>query len=276
MPRSGADCNERAGAIGLFDTMGGTGGNGEASCARRKARPWLRLALAGLVLLALAAFYLCDLDRLVSLEGLSAYRHRLSLLVHAHPVGAGVLYFLVYVAAASLSLPALSVLTLAGGFLFGWKVAWPLVTVAATLGAGLLFLSARYLCGDAVRRHAGERLSQLADGFKRDAFHYLLVLRLAPVFPFSLVTIAPALFGMRFSSFLAATLIGILPGTLVYTLIGSGLGRVFREAALSGTVPTAADLLTPQVTLGLAGLALVALLPLAYRRYRRGSGAPDG
>lgn len=254
--------------------MGGMNENDGAACARRTRWAWLRWLLPALLLAVIIAFYASDLDRLFSLEGLAAYQQRLHALVREHPLTAGLAYFGAYLVAAGLSLPALSVLTLAGGFLFGWKIAWPLVAVAATLGAGVLFLAARHLCGDSVRRHAGERLAQLADGFKRDAFHYLLVLRLAPVFPFSLVTIAPALFGMRFSSFLAATFIGILPGTLVYTLIGSGLGRVFRHAAKTGTVPTVGDLLTTQVYIGLAGLALVAILPLLYRHWR-GSAAAD-
>jgi len=136
--------------------------------------------------------------------------------------------------------------------------------VGATAGAVLLFLIARTALGEPLRARAGPWLSKMADGFRADAFNYLLVLRLVPIFPFWLVNLVPALLGVPLSTFALATAIGIVPGSLVYASVGAGLGVVLER----GEEPDLGLLFEPAVLLPLLGLAALALLPVAWRRLR--------
>jgi uncharacterized membrane protein YdjX (TVP38/TMEM64 family) len=106
----------------------------------------------------------------------------------------------------------------------------------------------------------------MALGLQRDAFGYLLVLRLAPFVPFQLVNVAPALCNVGFKTFVAATLIGILPGAFTYAWLGHGLDSVFDAVSSTGRKPEMADLLTPEITMAFAALALVAALAAIVRR----------
>ena len=97
------------------------------------------------------------------------------------------------------------------------------------------------------------------------------VLRLVPLFPFWLVNVAPAFMGVRLSTFFLATLLGIVPGTFVYVSVGAGLGSIFDaggECSLTG-------IFTPQVAIALIGLAVLALVPLAYKKFKARRGAAD-
>ncbi len=192
-------------------------------------------------------------------QAVSEARQGLSARVAAAPVLAAVLYGLVYVVAVAFSLPVGTVLTLLGGFLFGWKVATPLIAVTATIGAALVFLAARSAFGGALRQRVSGRAARLADGFENDAFFYLLALRLAPVFPFFVVNIAPALFSVPLRTYVAATFVGILPGTAAFAFLGEGLDAVFNAAAAEGRPPSLADLVQPEITAALVLLGVIAL-----------------
>ena len=225
-------------------------------------RKWIPLLLLAL---GLAGVLLLDLDRFLSFEALRGHRAWLAAQVAAHPVRSATLYFVIYAAAIALSIPGGTVLTLAGGFLFGTAIGAALVLGAATAGACIVFLAARTALGDLLRRRAGPFLQRMERGFRENAFHYLLVLRLIPLFPFWLVNLVPAFFGMRLSRYALATLIGIAPATIVFASLGSGLGTVFD----AGQTPDAGLLLKPRILLPLIGLALLALAPVLYRRFSR-------
>ena len=140
------------------------------------------------------------------------------------------------------------------------------MAVGATLGAVAVFLAARTAFGDVLRRRAGPLLRKLQDGLQQDALSYLLVLRLIPLFPFWLVNIAPAVFGVSLRVYTVATLIGILPATIIYCSVGAGLGALLDEdldLASLGRI-----ILEPQYILPLLGLALLSLLPIGYRRWK--------
>jgi len=158
------------------------------------------------------------------------------------------------------SIPVALPLTLVGGAIFGWPAA-VLVIAAATMGAGVVFMAARTAFGQILRKRAGPFLSQLEAGFARNAFTYLLALRLIPVAPFWVVNIVPALTRMPFGSFLLATLIGITPGTVVFISIGRGFDHILSQ----GQTPDLAVLTSPPILLPLAGLGVLALLPALYR-----------
>jgi uncharacterized membrane protein YdjX (TVP38/TMEM64 family) len=184
------------------------------------------------------------------------------------------------VATVALSIPGAVLLTVLGGFLFGWLVAGLVVVVAATAGASLVFLAARTSLGDLLAQRAGPRLNALAKGFRDDAFNYLLFLRLVPLFPFWLVNIAPALFNVPLATFVAATFAGIVPGTFAFAFLGSGLDSIIAEqkAAQEACLATgrgdcaitfeAGALMTPELIIAFVALGVVALMPVVVKQVR--------
>ena len=226
-------------------------------------RRWLPLAA---LVAALALVYATGLHRYLSLATLKEQREQLQTLVAAQPVVTAVAYVLVYAAAVALSLPGAIFLTLAGGFLFGTWLGGLLAVLGATAGAVAVFLIARTALGAGWRERAGPWLRRMEAGFRADAFHYLLVLRLIPLFPFWLVNLVPAFLGVPLATFAAATFLGIIPATLIYAGVGSGLGVVLER----GQDPDLGLVLEPRVLLPLLGLALLALLPVLHRRWRGG------
>ncbi|WP_040676578.1 TVP38/TMEM64 family protein [Nitratireductor pacificus] len=236
--------------------------------AGRRRLAWRALPIV-IVLGGLIAGYALGLHHYLSLTFLAESRDALRAHVAANPVLAPAGFAVLYALAVAFSFPAASVLTLFAGFLFGWLVGGAVVAVAATAGASALFIAARTALGDVLSRRLGGRVSQMARGFEDDAFGYLLVLRLAPIFPFWVVNIAPALFNVRLGTYALATFIGILPGTFAYAYLGYGLDSVLTAAAQSGRAVTLADLVTPQLTIAFAALAVVALIPIVLKKLRR-------
>lgn len=220
-----------------------------------------RLVPLLVVAAAIAAFFFFGLDRYVTFEALREHRHELLAFVAERPLLAILAYMLVYALAVALSLPGGLVLTIAGGFLFGLWLGTLIVVIAATIGAALIFLAARYALGDLLRARAGPFLKAMEEGFRRDAMSYLLVLRLVPLFPFFVVNLVPAFLGVPLRTYLLATFLGIIPGTFVFASVGAGLGSIFD----SGQEFTAKGILTPEIILALTGLALLALIPVIYR-----------
>jgi uncharacterized membrane protein YdjX (TVP38/TMEM64 family) len=166
--------------------------------------------------------------------------------------------------ATAVSIPGATILTLAGGFLFGIIWGSALTVLGATLGATAVFLAARTALGDALRRKAGPWMQRMEAGFRRDAVSYLLSLRLIPVVPFWLVNLVPAFFGVPLRTFVWTTAVGIVPGTVVYTSVGNGLGATLE----AGGRPDLGVIFQPEVLLPLIGLGLLALLPAAWKRWR--------
>jgi uncharacterized membrane protein YdjX (TVP38/TMEM64 family) len=221
---------------------------------------------APLLLLAavFAVLWSLGLQRHLSWAGLGADRAALEAAVAAHPVLTAVAYAGVYALAVAASIPTGSFLTITGGLMFGTLGGAALAAIAATAGASLLFLAARLALAEPLARRAGPLIDKLRDGLRRDGFSYLLALRLLPIFPFWLVNLAPALVGMAFLPYVAATAIGIVPATVVFASIGAGLG----EALGSGTTPDLGIIFRPSILLPLIGLALLSLAPIAWRRWR--------
>jgi uncharacterized membrane protein YdjX (TVP38/TMEM64 family) len=238
--------------------------------------------LAPLILIAATALLVVGMGwhHALSLEALARRRAELDLLIDRHFAAALAGYVGLYVAAVALSVPGAVVLTIAGGILFGWFLGALAAALGATIGAIILFLVARGALSAYVARKLGPRLARLAEGFKADAFNYLLFLRLVPVFPFWLVNLAPALLGVSLRTFAAATAIGILPGAFAFAFVGAGLDSVIRaqEAAYQACLAAARPdcrltfelqaAVTPQLLIALSALGLLALLPVLVRRWR--------
>jgi len=229
--------------------------------------PW-RFVPLGLLVMGLVLAYAMGWHEHLTLSALVESRSALHARIEAHPVMAAAGFMLLYATAVAVSFPAASLLTIAGGFLFGWLLGGTLVLVAATAGSTALFLAARSAFGDFLRRRVGGRAARLAKGFEKGAFGYLLVLRLTPIFPFWVVNIVPAFFDVRLGTFVAATALGILPATYAYAYLGRGLESALLSAANAGRELEVGDLLTKELALAFTGLAIVAALALIVKRMR--------
>jgi uncharacterized membrane protein YdjX (TVP38/TMEM64 family) len=244
-----------------------------------------RLApLIAVIVLAIVAFIVIGRGGL-SLEELVRHRMAIGDFVTQHRLLAVLAYMALYIAAIALSVPGAIFLTATGGFLFGLAVGTTAAVIGATIGATIIFLIARSALGEPLLRRAGPRAAQLAQGFRDDAFSYLLFLRLVPAFPFFLVNLVPAFAGVRLLPFVTATALGVIPGALVFALAGTGLDSVIAAqkdaydacmaAGKGGCAMSfnASDVLTPQLIGALIALALLALVPVVVKRLRARSRA---
>ena len=240
-----------------------------------------------LVVLAMAAVFATGAHRHVSLETLVRHRMAIDAFIDAHGVAAVAVFMTVYVVVVALSIPGALFLTIAGGILFGTLVGGAATVVAATIGATIIFLVARSACGESLFRRAGTLAHKIADGFRADAFSYLLFLRLVPAVPFFLVNLAPALVGVKLRTFVAATFIGIIPATVAFSFFGSGLDsvlaaqeKIYRTCLATGRTDCHLQfdlsmIVTPQLLAALATLAVIALIPVLVKRLRaRNSARP--
>lgn len=185
-------------------------------------------------------------------------------------------YAALYIVAVSLSFPGASLITIAGGFIFGWTYGGFITAFSATIGATIIFSVASTSFGVTLREKAGSRMDRLAKGFEENAFSYLLFLRLVPLFPFWLINLAPAFFNVRVGTYIVATFVGILPGTFAYSLLGEGLDSLVaaQEQANPGCAAMGTceiDLkaaITPEIIAAMVGLAVVSLIPILIQRHR--------
>lgn len=222
------------------------------------------------IAVAIIGFFAADFDRYLSYQALAENEAWLKAQVGAAPIVAGLAYIGVYVVVVALSLPGAIWLTLSGGLLFGTLTGGLLTIIGATLGAGALFLAARYALGDMLRARFGAPLAKFEAAFNRDAWSYLLVLRLLPIFPFFIVNLGAALVGARFSVFMVTTFFGIMPGTFVFASIGNGISVVLQ----AGRQPDLSIVGKPEIILPLLALAILSLAPMVWRRFK--GAAEDG
>jgi len=247
---------------------------------------WLKRLWPLLLLFAATGFVLAmGWQRYLTLQALAENREALRGYLDGNMLLSLLGFVAIYAAVVALSLPGGAVLTLAGGFLFGWFLGGIASIIGATIGATVVFLIARSALGEVLAARAGPLLSRFREGFQQDAFSYLLFLRLVPVFPFWLVNLAPALLGVSFGTYVATTFLGIIPGTFAYALAGNGLDSVIEaqaaahQSCLAKMGPGGQEscsyaldpvaLLTPELIAGLVALGLVALVPVAVKWFRR-------
>lgn len=214
------------------------------------------------------SFFYFELYLYATFDALKQHREWLLGQVADNSVLAVLAFIAVYAAIAGFSLPGAAIASITGGFLFGlwFGTAWNVI--AATIGATLLFLAARSIFADILHAKAGRWLHLLEEKFQENAFSYLLFLRLVPGFPFVAVNLVPAFLGVSLRTFVVTTFFGIIPGAFIYTSIGAGLGAVFDR----GEEFSLAEFFTPEIITGLAGLALLSLLPVAIKIWRSRSG----
>ncbi len=237
----------------------------EAKAAAPHRALWWRLAPVVVIVAGFAAFFLFGLDRYLSFESLSENRQALLAWRADNQLLAALVFIAAYALVVAFSLPGAIWMTIAGGFLFGTLMGAIYVVVAATLGATAIFLAARYAFSDILRAKAGPAIRKMETGFRENALSYLLALRLVPIFPFWLVNLVPAFLGVPLRTFVIGTFFGIIPGSMVYTLVGNGLGAVFD----AGGKPDLGLIFAPEILAPIIGLALLSLVPVAYKRFRR-------
>lgn len=235
---------------------------GNPASSRPGLKRWVPLAV--LVAAGIAA-WLSGAHRYVSFHALENHREWLLAQVATLGFWAPVAFIALYAAVAALSIPGATIMTLTGGFLFGTVLGTLYNVLGATIGATLVFLVARSAFGEVLQQRAGPFLKKLEEGFREDAVSYLLVLRLVPLFPFWLVNLVPALFGMSLGAYVVCTFFGILPGAVVYTSVGGGLGEFLDR----GEKPDLHLALQPHILLPLIGLGVLALVPVAYKHWKK-------
>ncbi len=223
-------------------------------------RLWPLAALAALV----AAYFIFDLDRYVNFAAIKEHDAALRGYVKDHLVLAVAIYVLCYAVMAACSLPGGLIMTFLGGYLFGTWLGGGAALVGATIGATAIYLAAKTALGDVLRARAGGAIQRMAEGFQRDAFNYLLFLRLIPLFPFFLVNLVPAFLGVKLGTYVTATFLGIMPATFIFAGVGNGLGRLLAE----GREPGFEVILAPEILLPLIGIGVLALVPVVYRHIK--------
>jgi len=228
---------------------------------------WSPARLAPLLVLiaGLVAFFALGLDRYLTFDALERHHQTLMALAERYGILANLAYMALYAVLVAFSIPGGALMTLLGGFLFGTLVGGGMVVIGATLGATALFLIARTTLGAALEAKAGPGIRKFEQGFRKNAFSYLLVLRLVPAFPFFLVNLAPAFLGVGTGTYVVTTLLGIIPGTFVYASVGNGLSAVLD----GGGTPNMARLTEPDILLPLLALAALSLLPVIYKALRK-------
>jgi uncharacterized membrane protein YdjX (TVP38/TMEM64 family) len=241
-------------------------------------RRWGPLA----VLLALVATaYAMGLQNYLSLQNMAEHQATLTQFVASHLAAAMAVYFAVYVVTVALSLPGAGVLSIVGGFIFGWAISAPLTVVAATLGAVIVFRIVQTSLGAAIAERAGPFVQKLSRGFEQDGLNYLLFLRLVPAFPFFAINAVAGLTRMKLSTFTLGTLIGIIPGSFAFAFLGRGLGSVLDNANSAHAACLAQNtqascpyevslsgLVTPQILIAFCALGIVALIPVALKKWK--------
>ena len=231
-------------------------------CRGRLICTFNRYIPVSIIILGIIIFSLSDANEFLSFETLAANRSSLLEFAHNFNILSVFIFIVSYIVLTTVSLPGGVWLTLTGGFIFGGWLGGLYVVIGATTGGTMIFLIVRYLLADVFRTKVGTRLYKIEDKLKENAFSYLLFARLVPLFPFWLVNIVPALFNVRLHTYILASFIGIIPGTLVYSHVGAGLGIVFD----TDSKPDLDVLFEPGILLPLLSLAALSLAPIIYKK----------
>ncbi|XBQ16460.1 MAG: TVP38/TMEM64 family protein [Oceanicaulis sp.] len=223
---------------------------------------WLtRLLPLAVLALGLAAFFALGGHQYLNADAVMGALRDFTGFVEANLWLAALVYLVFYALAVSISVPGAIWFTLGAGFLFGPWLGAGIAVVGATIGASILFLAARYAFADWVREKFPGYVKRLQDGFSQDAFTYVMILRLIPVFPFFVINLATALLNVPLRAFVLASLIGMAPGAYVYATVGGKLSSVVEEG-----IPSFTELLDLELILALVLFAALAVFPAIYKR----------
>jgi uncharacterized membrane protein YdjX (TVP38/TMEM64 family) len=220
-----------------------------------------------IAILAVAAIGAFTLGDLLSFETLAENRERLIAFRDANYAATVAVFVAAYVVIVAFSLPGATIATLTGGFLFATFPGALFNVAGATIGATIIFLAARWGLGErlAARMDEGEgRIQRIKRGIDENQWEMLFLIRLVPAVPFFVANLLPALVGVPLSRYVITTFLGIIPGAVVYTSVGAGLGEVFAR----GETPDLGIIFEPHVLLPILGLAALAVLPIVLKALR--------
>ena len=212
-----------------------------------------KLLVLGAIAALVAAWFLLDAGRFLSLAYLQDAKDAAQGFVDAWPVGSRLGYFALYIAITAASLPGAAVLTLGGGAVFGLAWGMVLVSFASSIGATLAFLAARIVLGDWVQRRFGDELARVNEGFDRNGAFYLFSLRMTPLFPFFVVNLVMGLTRMRVLPYYLVSQAGMLAGTFVFVFAGTQIAQVSRVE----------DILSPGL---IVALTLLGVFPILAKK----------
>lgn len=199
-------------------------------------------------------FFIFDWDDYFTLANLQDKQTVISTYKATHPILSAVVYCLLYIGITGLSFPGATVLTLAGGALFGLFWGTIIVSFASSIGATIAFLAARFLFRDTIESQFGDRLKTVNDGIAKEGSYYLFSLRLVPLFPFFVINLVMGLTNMKTITFYSVSQIGMLAGTLVYVNAGTQLAAI----------KSVSDIASPFI---IGSFILLGLFPLAAKKY---------
>jgi len=228
---------------------------------------WQRLAPLAVLVAGLVAFFALGGPQYLDAERAQALLRQMDGWVQANLWIAMLAYVVFYALAVSISVPGALWFTIGSGFLFGSIFGTGVAVLGATIGATIIFLAARYAFADWVRAKFPGYVKKLQDGFSRDAFTYIVILRLIPALPFFGINIATALLNVPVRAYFLGTLVGVIPGAYVYATLGATLKR-----AADNGVPSFGALLTPELIGAMVAFAVLAILPVVYRRMTENKG----
>ncbi|MDZ4093797.1 MAG: TVP38/TMEM64 family protein [Paracoccaceae bacterium] len=231
-------------------------------------KPGLGRRLPFLLILAAAAIGAFTLRDNISFAALADNREALLAIRDQHYVLSVLGFVAAYTLIVGFSLPGATIATLTGGFLFGTFPGVVFNVTAATMGAVAIFLAARSGFGERFAEglhNRGGAVARLQDGLRDNEWSVLFIMRLVPVVPFFLANLIPAFMGVRLSRFVITTFLGIIPGGLVYTSVGAGLGEVFAR----GEMPDMSIIFAPHILGPILGLAALSALPMVIKALRK-------
>jgi len=223
-------------------------------------KQWLPLLL---ILIIFILIFSTGLNTYLSFESLKKHHTFLLAWTHGHVYLSALIFVVIYTLAVAVSIPGATFLTLLGGFLFGSVFGSMLVVISATMGATLLYFAVKSSLGNWFAHKAAGWSGRMRQGFQKHAFCYLLFLRLVPIFPFWVINIVPSILGVRASTFVIATFLGIIPGSVIYVMLGSGLNHILA----SNQTPNLSILLDSKVLYPLLVLAVLSLLSVIYQTF---------
>lgn len=224
--------------------------------AQRKS-PFFLIMLGTMILISYTLFYFVPL----SLSGLKELSFKLKEFSLNHDYLTPFLFIIFYILCAVFSFPGIFLLSLLSGYLFTQPFSTIYPTFAATFGATFLFLLTRTTFAHLLYKNTNKMLIKMENGFQENATHYLLFLRLIPLFPFWLVNLAGAFFKVPLKTFVWTTFIGMLPSTFAYTQAGKGLAELLEPHSEGLN-----SVLNPHLLMGLAALAVLSIAPLFFKK----------
>ncbi len=212
-----------------------------------------RITLLLIIAVLMALFFAFDLQQYLTLETLKSKQNAFLAYYQANRMITIVIYILVYITATALSLPGATILTLAGGGVFGLWVGTLIVSFASTIGASFAFLAARFLFRDGVKDKFGERLKTINNGIAKEGAFYLFTLRLVPIVPFFMINLLMGLTTLKTRTFYWVSQLGMLAGTVVYVNAGTQLAKL----------DSLAGILSPEL---LGAFVLLGVFPLMAKK----------